>query len=102
MPTLRRYTMAAFVPPALQAPVASLLERLPDSICATIGSKRLPFAFKREVCPISDVLQLKAGQGINSWAYTLAEVTIGAAGASSNSSESAKARVDAWLMRTCR
>lgn len=65
-PELRRYALSALLPPQLAAPTASLLERLPDSICSLPRDsvERLPVAFKAQVCgPLGLMLRQLAGVG---------------------------------------
>jgi hypothetical protein len=105
VPELRRYTLTAFVPAPLQQPIASLMDRLPASVCALppVAIAELPLTFKYQVCPVDNVLQQMEGGSPgahSSWAYTLAEVAMGAAGY--NSTAASKGRVEAWLMRMCR
>ncbi|KAI8464973.1 MAG: hypothetical protein J3K34DRAFT_438597 [Monoraphidium minutum] len=104
MPLIRRSTITALIPSTLQPPAAALLERLPASVCSLAAGDiaKLPWAFKREVCPLGSLLKPHTGEmawGLQSWGVTLAEVTMGAAGARNTSS--GRARVDAWVAKMC-
>jgi len=108
VPELRRYTLSALIPAPLQQPIAILLDRLPSSVCALplASIADLPLTFKYQACPVSDVLQQLQGKSTpvhTSWAYSLAEVAMGAANTEpSNTTGGAQhAKVDAWLMRMC-
>jgi hypothetical protein len=97
----------ALIPPNLQPPAAALLERLPASICrlSLKDVANLPWMFKREVCPLSGLLKPHDGDptvGLQSWAVTLAEVTMGAASRNNATSAGGRARADSWVARMCR
>ena len=57
--------------------------------------------FKREACPIGSILRPgQSDTGVQSWAVTLAEISMGAA--AKNNSAASRARVDSWVARMCR
>lgn len=84
--TLRKATIAAYIPSALHAPVAKLLASLPPSVCSLSQEQRsrLPAAFKREFCPGGSTAAAgTAGTlgGTGTWAAAVAEQTFRSAGA---------------------